>query len=156
MALPPLAEVIDFEQRLAREFDDNAERTQLEAWIEDASDLVRTVAGRDWVTADEPPVSNAPRVARLVTIRAVMRVLQNPDGLSSESAGDYSYQRNDVEDGGGIYLTAREEALLRRAVTRGNALWTQPVTRDERCADTRFVEDSFGCELFPLEAIPPY
>lgn len=151
-SLPPLARVVDLEQRLGRTFDDT-ELTQVEAWLDDASAMVRLEAGRDWVTDDEPPVVNAPPVARLVALKAVERVLRNPDGLSSESAGDYSYQRNAVEDGGGIYLTDREVKLIRRAAGR-SGLWTQPTTRNEYCQDTVWLNDSYGLEPFPIDSIP--
>jgi hypothetical protein len=76
--------------------------------------------------------------------------MRNPQGFRSESAGDYSYQR--PEAGLGLMLTEAELRIIRRAVGR-TGLWTQPLTRgtDELCA-TLWVEDSYGCELFPLTA----
>jgi hypothetical protein len=85
---------------------------------------------------------------RAVVLRAAERAMRNPGGFSSESSGDYSYQRTGVQPG--VYLTDGELRILRRATGR-RGLWTQPVTRDDTFADTVFLEDSFGCELFPVD-----
>lgn len=74
--------------------------------------------------------------------------MRNPQGFSAESAGDYSYQRTNVEPG--VYLTDSERQVIRRATGR-TGLWTQPVTRGDEYLATVWAEDSFGCELFPLD-----
>jgi hypothetical protein len=47
-----------------------------------------------------------------VVVDMVVRLLRNPEGLSSESAGDYSYQRNAATGEGRIFLRPDELARL--------------------------------------------
>lgn len=142
-----LASVSDIEARLGRSFVSD-ELGRVAALLDDASALVRDEAGRTWLD----PVTGAPTVVpgsiRAVVLRAVERAVRNPQGFSAEAAGDYSYQRTDVEPG--VYLTDRERAVIRRAVGR-TGLWTQPVTRGDDYLQTVWGEDQFGCELFPLD-----
>ena len=86
---------------------------------------------------------------RAVVLRSAERAMRNPGGFSSESSGDYSYQRTGTQQPG-VFLTDGELRILRRAVGR-TGLWTQPVTRGDDYADTVFLEDSYGCELFPVD-----
>jgi hypothetical protein len=74
--------------------------------------------------------------------------MRNPGGFSSESSGDYTYQRTNVQPG--VYLTDGELRILRRAVGR-TGLWTQPVTRGDLHPNVVFLEDTNGCELFPVD-----
>lgn len=152
--LPALAEIGDLELRLMREFVD-PEDVRVEQVLNDASDLVRDESGKDWLDPDDPTklVSPLPRIVRLITLRVAERAVRNPEGFSSESAGDYSYQRNGAVGEGGLYLTAREIAQLRRAGGK-SGLWTQQVTRgDLHAQNTRWMEDSFGFELFPVDVL---
>jgi Phage protein Gp19/Gp15/Gp42 len=155
MALPPLAEVVDLERRLGRTFDDDVELAEVESALDEASAIIRTEAGHSFVSPDDPSVSTAPTIVRQVCIRMVERKIRNPDGYSSESAGDYSYQRNGVGADGGLYLTDTELRWIRKA--GGNqGIWTMPVTRDDRYWEHVFAEDSFGCELFPIGNLGVY
>jgi hypothetical protein len=47
-----------------------------------------------------------------VVVDMVVRLLRNPEGLSSESAGDYSYQRNAATGEGRLFLRPDELARL--------------------------------------------
>lgn len=146
--LPPLAGVEDLEYRMGRTFAGD-ELHRVEAVLDDVSALVRDEAGRTWINPDTGEVEDVPASIRAVVLRIAERVMRNPQGFKSESAGDYSYQRSEDDDG--IYLSERDIQIIRRALGR-TGLWTQPVTRgnDELC--TLFAEDSYGCELFPLTA----
>lgn len=147
MSLPPLAGVRDLEYRVGREFSDN-ELPRATAVLEDASSLIRDVAGRDWVDEDGA-LSGVPSSIRSTCLKVAERSIRNPGGYSSESAGDYTYQRNSAADG--VYLTEREEAIIRRAIGR-SGLWTQPVERgDTFAANTIWLEDNLGHELLPLD-----
>jgi hypothetical protein len=143
----PLATVPELEARLGREL----EATELEranALLDDASALVRDVAGRTWIDPDTGQLDAVPGSIRWVVLRAAERAMRNPQGFSSESAGDYSYQRTGVEPG--VYLTEGEERAIRRALGK-TGLWTQPVTRGDAHLHTVWGEDQFGAELFPLD-----
>lgn len=144
-----LASVQDVEQRLGRAIPDNSgELGRVTALLDDASALVRDAAGTTWIDADGGSLP-VPNTIRYVVLRAVERAIRNPDGFSAESDGDYSYQRTGVEPG--VYLTEGEEKAIRRAMGR-TGLWTQPVERNDMCfADTVWVEDQYGCELFPID-----
>lgn len=150
MALPPLATPEDLEYRLGREFTD-AELPRVEAALDDASALVRLEAGQTWIDPTTGLVTGLPDAIRTVVLRVAERVIRNPQGFRSESAGDYSFQRYDADDGGGPYLTDREIAIIRKAMGR-TGLWTQPLERDS-CEDTTlWCEDNLGWELFPITA----
>jgi hypothetical protein len=140
-----LASVQDVETRLGRTFDQSSpDLGRVAALLDDASALVYDVAGTTWATPQEVPAT-----IRYVVLRAVERAYRNPDGFSAESDGDYSYQRTGVEPG--IYLTPGEEKAIRRAMGR-TGLWTQPLYRGDMCVgNTVWVEDQYGCELFPID-----
>ena len=146
--LPPLADVRDLEFRLRRSFDTDDETAPAEAALDEASEIVRAESGNDWVSPDDPALITAPRIVKTIVLRMAERKLRNPDGFSSESAGDYSYQRNGVGADGSLYLTAWERKVLLRAAGK-SGLWNQPLTRNEACQGV-FLEDSYGLELFPV------
>jgi hypothetical protein len=145
-----LVDVEGLEARLGRQLAD-AELRRAIAVLEDASELVRGEVGYTlWTDPDTGAliVASVPGSVRAVVLRAAERAMRNPGGFSSESSGDYSYQRTGVQPG--VYLTDGELRILRRATGR-RGLWTQPVTRGDCYSDTVFMEDSFGCELFPVD-----
>lgn len=153
-ALPALAAVEDLLLRLARDEFADLEEVRAAAVLEDVSEFVREESRKDWLTRDadgvvvEPFEVDAPRIVRTITLRCAERAIRNPEGFSSESAGDYSYQRNGATGEGGIYLTERELKILLRA--GGNTgLWTQPITRDESWYCTEWVNDQYGYEPIP-------
>lgn len=142
-----LADISDIEARLGKVFTGD-EATRVEALLDDASALVRDEAGITWTDPDTGQLTLVPGSVRAVVLRSVERAVRNPQGFSAESAGDYSYQRTNVEPG--VYLTDGERQIIRRAIGR-TGLWTQPVTRGDDHLATVWAEDSFGCELFPLD-----
>ena len=143
----PLADALDLEARLGRKLD-AVELTRAQAVIDDVSALARDVAGSDFLSESGDELVGLPHTVRAVVLKAAERAIRNPDGFSSEGVGDYSYQRTGVQDG--VYLTAAEEKAIRRAMGR-SGLWTQPTTRGEPLMNTGWVEDQYGCELFPLD-----
>lgn len=145
-----LASVQDVESRLGRKITSEAEVGRVVALLDDASALVRDVAGTTWVDSDGTNhPEQVPNSIRYAVLRAVDRAMRNPDGFSAESDGDYSYQRTGVEPG--IYLTPGEEKAIRRAMGR-TGLWTQPVARNDMClTETVWLEDNLGFELFPVD-----
>lgn len=143
----PLADVADLEVRLGRTFD-GADLTRAVALLDDASALVRDIAGKTWIDPVTDTLLPVPGSIRWSVLRAAERAIRNPEGFSSESAGDYSYQRTGVQPG--VYLTESEEKSIRKAIGR-SGMWTQPVTRGDEYYTTVWFEDQFGCELFPLD-----
>jgi hypothetical protein len=142
-----LASVLDVEIRLGRELQ-GAEAARVAALLDDASALVRDTAGRTWVDAETGAPLPVPASIRYVVLRMLDRAVRNPNAFSAEAAGDYSYQRTDVQPG--VYLTEDERQIIRKAIGK-SGLWTQPVTRGEKYLTTVWCEDSFGFELFPID-----
>jgi hypothetical protein len=150
--MQPLASVADLEARLGRVFL-GAEVPRAVALLDDASALARDVAGITWIDPVTDELLTVPGSVRWAVLRAAERAVRNPEGFSSESAGDYSYQRTGVQPG--VYLTEGEERAIRKS--RGKTgLWTQPVTRGEEYYRTIWLEDSFGCELIPYDVYRDY
>lgn len=146
--MEPLASVADLEIRLGRTFEE-AEVPRVQALLEDASELVRDVAGgKTWVDPDTGLLLAVPGAVRWVVLRAAERAVRNPEGYSAESAGDYSFQRTGVQPG--IYLTEGEEKAIRRALGK-SGLWTQGVTRNEETFTTVWLNDQFGTEPIPYD-----
>jgi hypothetical protein len=142
-----LADVGALEVRLGRTFT-GAEAARAIALLDDASALVRDVAGKDWIDPDTGALQPVPGSIKATVLRMVERAVRNPEGFSAESAGDYSYQRTGVQPG--IYITEGEERAIRRALGR-TGLWTQPLTRNEEALTVGWVEDQFGSELIPWD-----
>lgn len=145
--MPPLADVGSLEIRLGRTLT-GTEVSRATALLDDASALVRDVAGKDWIDPDTGELQSVPGSIKATVLRMVERAMRNPEGFSAESAGDYSYQRTGVQPG--IYLTEGEERTIRRALGK-TGLWNQPTTRNEEALTVGWVEDQFGSELIPWD-----
>jgi hypothetical protein len=143
----PLADVGALEVRLGRTFT-GTEASRAIALLEDASSLVRDVAGKDWIDPVTGALLPVPGTIRATVLRMVERAVRNPEGFSAESAGDYSYQRTGVQPG--IYVTEGEERAIRRALGK-TGLWNLSTTRNEEALTVGFVEDQFGAELIPWD-----
>lgn len=152
---PVLASADELMRRLSREFDD-LELDRAEAILEDVSEFIRFESGKLWLKVDsngvvlEPFALDVPGIVRTLTLRVAERAVRNPEGFSSESAGDYSYQRNGATGEGGIYLTERELAMLRRAGGR-TGLWTQSTTRFNVDDGVAWFDTMPGTEPMPLD-----
>lgn len=155
-ALPPLADVEDLIARLGSEIVGDPDQARAEAALEDVSAFIREEAHKTWLDPDDATVAIPPAIIRTIALRVAERSYRNPEGFSSESAADYSYQRNGATGEGGLYFTERELKQIRRAAGR-SGMWTQKVTRgDLECQGTRWLEDSFGFELFPVDAVEDF
>jgi len=156
---PALAEVADVELRVERTFS-GTEADRIDALLNSVSIKVRRASGRLWLALDSDgniavPHTLDPAMPETVwdiTVTAVERAVRNPDGYSSESSGDYSYQRVGIPGGvGGVYLTDEEKETLRKYRPGTTGMWTQSTTRGEHEAtgDTYWLADSFG-HGFPM------
>lgn len=70
--------------------------------------LARRSADLEVLAADP---ARLPLIADAIE-NAVMRVLRNPDGLRSESEGDYSYTANPLDASGNIWFPAEDLDLI--------------------------------------------
>ncbi len=97
-----------------------ADAAQAQAAIDDASAVARSYVEPILDDVDTP---DTPAAIVVVVMSMVRRVLTNPNGLSMEVLGDYTYQtQNAVAT---LLPTARERRMLRKAAAtyaRANAL----------------------------------
>jgi hypothetical protein len=109
----PLLSLEQYEARAARTFS-GVRRGQVEAYLDDASAIVRRIAAPDLDGIDHTS-PDLPSVLRPVVTSMVNRGLANPRGLTSEQIGDYRW----ASPGQAIYATAEEERLILAAIDRG-------------------------------------
>jgi hypothetical protein len=81
-------------------------------WMIDKAEMVVGAAAPDLAARILAGLISADRV-RHVVAAMVVRVLRNPEGKRSETAGDYSYELASGSSGeSGMYLTAADRRLL--------------------------------------------
>lgn len=119
--VPPLASF----DMLARKIGYTPEETEAdraEHLLDEASELIRDVAGKTWLVADTNVLENVPRRVARICVSAAYRAFVNPEGLSQRSIGDSSksYDRAQREGGEDVYLTAAEEKAVRKAAGGGS------------------------------------
>ena len=104
--MDPLITLQDF---LDRYHDDVpvVDESRVEALLDDASALVRDLAGRDFT-------EGTPRSLVPVVYEAARRAYDNPAGYDSETIGSYTW-RNE-RSGSGVYLNDLERRAVLRAV----------------------------------------
>lgn len=127
---PPLASLGDLQDRLGHPLAES-ELSRAHAALDDASALVRAVAGQSWLDATTGELAEVPDAAVSITLAAARRAFDNPDGYVSETIGDYSYTRAGPSAGGevgGAYLTEEERAVL-RGMSAASGLGTLTVVR---------------------------
>ena len=115
---PPLASFGMLARKLGglpEDFDET-ERDRGEYLLAEASDLIRDVAEKTWLTAANA-LDGVPRRVASICVAAAARAFENPHGLTQRSLGDSSksYDRSKREGGEVVYLTDEEEAAIRKA-----------------------------------------
>ena len=118
--LPALATIEDLEARLGHPIVDDAERARAQALLDDASALVRFVAGQTWVddTFDPPVITDVPDVVVSITCAAALRGWYNPAAIESAQLGAVSVRY------GGAWLSGSEREALAQ-YSRGAGLQQQ-------------------------------
>jgi hypothetical protein len=115
---PPLASFGMLARKLGalpEDFDD-VERARGEYLLDEASELIRDLAGKTWLTTTNA-LDNVPRPVARVCVAAAARAFENPHGLTQRSIGDSSksYDRSQREGGEIVYLTETEERTVLKA-----------------------------------------
>lgn len=115
---PPLASFGMLARKLGAlpEDFDETERDRGEYLLDEASELIRDVAEKTWLTTANA-LDNVPRRVARICVAAAARAFENPHGLSQRSIGDSSksYDRQGREGGEAVYLTDQEERDIRKA-----------------------------------------
>ncbi|WP_405960609.1 phage Gp19/Gp15/Gp42 family protein [Streptomyces sp. NBC_00024] len=140
MARLPLASVQDLEKRLKVSLQGN-DRTQAEAYLTDASTLVRTY-GLPW-----PDPDKAPDAAFSITLAAAERKVRNPEGYRMEMEGSYQYQLP-ASLPSGVGLTAEEIKILEDLSGKGG-LQSVEIQRPYRVDDTFYAPVAGSSEPIP-------
>lgn len=94
-----------------------SDQTWIEGQIFEAETLLETRRGdlQTWVNID-PMKRN--RIVIMVVNRMIQRVVKNPDGLFTESDGNYSYGRDKSLGSGEVYANERDWAMLGLSINR--------------------------------------
>lgn len=116
---PPLAPFELLARALGAEPDDfdDAERDRAEGLLDEASELIRDVAGKTWLDPDLGIPVDVPRRVARICVAVAKRGFENPEGLTQRVIGDSSkgYDRTGREGGEAVYLTAEEESAILKA-----------------------------------------
>lgn len=102
----------------------SADGIRAEANLEDASALIRSVAGMDWTEADSGDsgfaLSEVPDIVKSITIAAAIRAFRNPGGASQASVGDVSISFSGKSDESAVFLTKQEAAAVRKVAGKSS------------------------------------
>lgn len=122
----PLLSIAELQARTGKTYS-GTELAQANAFIEDASALVREIAETDFHDPDTGAFAR-PEAIRPVVVAMVRRALELPvgaaAGLTGEQIGAYGWQAGGSEGSGrggpsaSLYATRREVRIIRRAAGR--------------------------------------
>lgn len=117
MSLPSLATLTDVLAR-APEMQSGLDPLQVEALLDDASAILRSFAGREWVNTTRDALEDVPDGVTGIVALMVIRALRVPEGVTQETVGNYSVSYA-VTASDRLYLTKTEKAFIKRAAARG-------------------------------------
>lgn len=116
MARPVLATIEELEARLGSTLDTGGERTQADARLADASEIVRAYAGVTWLNDDETALADdVPGQIVGVVASMVERASRNPGGVTQETAGPFGRSFG-ADAAARLYMTKSERMVVRAAV----------------------------------------
>jgi hypothetical protein len=111
LPLPPPLSALESRLGLPAGTLQDEDKARAEDALDDATTLALAEVSEAKAAAWE---LDAPKVVRLVVLKAARREFENPRGLESESLGEHQVGLTDTS---GVYLTGREIAQIRRAAT---------------------------------------
>lgn len=119
--VPPLASFELLTRKLGYVPEDT-EADRAEQVLDDASELIRDVAGKTWLAANSNALDAVPRRVTRICVESAYRAFVNPEALSQRTIGDSSkaYDRAGREGGEAVYLTEAEEKAVRKAAGGGS------------------------------------
>lgn len=107
-----LVTISEVEARFKTTFE-GADLTQIEALIDDASNLVRVCVAPELDDTTAPLTGNL-RALIPIIMTMIRRARDNPRGLTGEQLGDYGWQAQNAQTT--VYLTRNEKRLVRKIV----------------------------------------
>jgi hypothetical protein len=127
--MPSYAQLSDVQSRLGRPLTAD-EQPQVETLLEDAEiEIKERIPDLDTKATDEDFLRKVVKVEA----SAVVRLIRNPDGYTSETDGDYTYQINYRLASGELTITPKEWSLLGLS-SGAYAINVTPRTPFQRCA----------------------
>lgn len=151
--MTPLADLAALSARLGMALDEHeAEGERAQAALEDASALVRSESGKDWLDEHDDLVLDLPEIIAQVTLAAAYRAFRNPDGTAQASVGDVSVSYSRDGAAGSVFLTRAERRAVRKAggvVAVGSLTLQTPYLQGQ---DPLYTSDGFPLGPLPWEA----
>lgn len=111
LPLPPPVSALESRLGLPADTLQDEDRARAEDALDDATTLALAEVSATKATAWE---TDAPKVVRLVVLKAAKREFENPRGMESESLGEHTVGGLDTS---GVYLKKSEIAQIQRAAT---------------------------------------
>jgi hypothetical protein len=122
--VPPLGSFAMLARKLGAAADDfdETERDRAEYLLDEASELIRDIAGKTWLVTGTNALDAVPRRIARICVASAARAFDNPHALSQRTTGDRttSYDRSGLQGGEAVYLTEQEEIDVRRFGTRSS------------------------------------
>lgn len=129
------------------------ELTRATAILDDASALIRSEAGVDWVD-EQGQLVDVPTVVESVALAVAYRAFRNPDGLGQASLGDASVSYDRGSGQSAVYLTRDERRSVRRAAGTSAIGTVELVAPWSMPTSTYPVAVSGGGDPIPLGPFP--
>lgn len=150
---PAFAEVEALAERLGIELDpESADGLRAAAALADASALIRSEAGEDWLD-EYGELLDVPAIIESITLQVALRAYRNPDAYSQSTVGDVSVSYSRPGGMAGIYLTREERKAVRRAA--GHANTSVPLDSTFLTArDPLWAPTEGGGDLLPIGPVP--
>lgn len=149
MADLTLAQLDDLEARMGHVGD----VARASAALDDASAVIHAETDDAWVGDDGELVESIPSIVVTVCCKVASRVLENPEGLTSETLGPFSAGRaNPSPD---AYLTKNERRLILRAAGKSGGIGSIELESPFTSAlSTLYAPQYGGGDPIPMIALP--
>lgn len=138
MALPALADIDDLEEYLGVDIESGAPEARAGVLLSQASTLVRSFTGRNWVDSEGQIQADLPDAVSEIATAVAARAWNAPADpwVLQESVGPFATTRDTKNPA--IYLTKWEQSMLSNSAVTGAAfqgLGTIALTRDPEPID---------------------
>lgn len=156
--LPPLASVADLEARLGFGTLTGNNLSRAEAALDDASSLIRSLAGMDWID-DMEALDFGELAARDIDslestcLAVAARAYRNPEGARQASVGDTSVSYG-AAPGGSVYLTPAEMKVIRHIGGLPSIGTVELVSPNAGVGSTWYVPVAGGGDPLPFGPLP--